>query len=277
MSWTHVPGEPAIHVDVVGEGPPVLMLQGAGAVGEAWRPQAEALKHQYTCCLVDNRGIGGSGPAPGRLSVAQMAEDVRRVMDHLGWEQAHVVGHSIGGLIAQQLAVETPERVRSLCLMCTFHTGRVITAPRAFMMWVGMRMQIGPRAWRRRAFLELVLTPEELANEDLDAVAESMRPAFGRDLADTPSIVMRQTLAGGRHDLLDRLGELAELPTLVVSGLQDRVAEPRHGQALAEAIPGARFLGLPGAHGFPLRDPEPVNAALLAHLAEVEARRSGRR
>lgn len=255
-----------LYYELAGEGPPLLMIQGAGAVGEGWRPQVEGLRHAFTCCIFDNRGIGRSGPAPGRLSVEQMAEDTLALMDHLGWESAHVMGHSVGGLISQQLALDAPERVRSLVLMCTFHRGAEVTRLRWFTVRVGVRMQIGTRRMRRRAFMEMVLTPEELASGDTDALAQELAPVFGRDLAESPPIVFRQTLAAGRHDAFARLVELSEIPTLVMSARRDRVAPAASGRALAEAIPGARYLELEGAHGLPLRRAEEVNALLLEQL-----------
>src|SRR5436853_481233 len=83
---------------VEGIGPPVVLIQGAGLHGEGWRPQVDELRARYCCLTFDNRGMGRSQPLEGRLSIEQMTEDVLALMDAQGWESAHVVGHSMGGL-----------------------------------------------------------------------------------------------------------------------------------------------------------------------------------
>ena len=114
----------ALSYAVRGEGPPVLLIQGVGVHGSAWRPQVEALSARYRCLSFDNRGLGRSQPRGAALSVEQMAEDAQALMDAQGWDSAHVVGHSLGGLIAQHLALSARARVRSLSLLCTFSRGR---------------------------------------------------------------------------------------------------------------------------------------------------------
>jgi pimeloyl-ACP methyl ester carboxylesterase len=145
-------------------GSPVLFIQGAGIHGDGWEPQTETLKSDYECLTFDNRGIGRSQPCSAPLSIEQMAEDARVLIDHLGWDNVHVVGHSMGGLIALHLALNTRERVRSLALLCTFARGRDATRLTARMMWIGLRTRIGTRRSRRHAFLEMVMPPETLSD-----------------------------------------------------------------------------------------------------------------
>src|SRR3954468_17968138 len=85
-----------LHYAVCGDGPPVLLIQGVGVHGDGWRPQVEALASHRQCLTFDNRGLGGSQPVGAAVTVEQMAEDARVLMDALGWESAHVVGHSLG-------------------------------------------------------------------------------------------------------------------------------------------------------------------------------------
>ena len=121
---------------VTGGGPPVLMIQGVGVCGSGWRSQVEGLADAFTCLSFDNRGIGASQPFAGELTVPRMAEDSRGVMDAAGWASAHVVGHSLGGLVALALALEHRRRVRSLSLLCTFGVGKAV-APLTFGIWSG--------------------------------------------------------------------------------------------------------------------------------------------
>jgi len=254
--------------DVTGEGPAVLLIQGVGLHGAGWAPQLEQLQHGHRCLTFDNRGIGRSRPRGVRLSVEQMAEDARVVMDAAGFVSAHVVGHSLGGLVALQLALSERARVRSLTLMCSFARGRDATRPSAFMIWAGLRGRIGTRRSRRRAFLEIVMPRAVLASADPDALAARLAPLFGHDLADHPAVELEQLGATSAYDCSARLGELAGIPTLVMGAAHDPISPPRVGRALRAAIPGARLLEFPEAsHGLPIQCAEQVNAALAEHLA----------
>jgi aminoacrylate hydrolase len=255
-----------------GRGPAVLFIQGVGVVGEGWRPQLEALCDRFTVVSFDNRGIGGSSAPRGALAIETMAEDARAIMQAEGLESYHVVGHSMGGLIAQALALAAPVRVRSLALLCTFARGVQGARPTMAMLPTALRTRLGTRRMRRHAFLELVLPRAQLAGADRDALAERLRPLFGHDLADQPPVVMRQLGAMARFDAGARLSRLAAIPTLVVAGAHDRIALPRYGRQLAAAIPGARLVELPeAAHGVPLHDPATINDLLRAHFEAADA------
>jgi pimeloyl-ACP methyl ester carboxylesterase len=262
--------------EVGGDGPPVLFIQGVGVHGRGWTPQVEALSPEFRCLAFDNRGMGRSRPASRRLSVEQMAEDARALMDAQRWEAAHVVGHSLGGLVATELALAAPARVRSLSLLCTVARGRDATRPSGRMLWIGLRSALGPRRWRRRAFLEIVLTPEERIRGDLDATAARLEPLFGHDLAVRAPGTIGQLRALRAYDATPRLGRLGAVPTLVLSAAHDPIAPPRFCRTLAAAIPGARYVELPdAAHGAPIQCADGVNALLRDHLRQAERGRSG--
>lgn len=270
LFWEHQGCRLAYGVE--GAGVPVVFIQGVAVQGECWRPQIDGLAAHHRCLWFDNRGLGGSQPLGAPLSVAQMSEDVRALMDAQGWDSAHVVGHSLGGLIAQHLALTHRARVLSLSLLCTFARGRQVTVPSARMMWLGLRARVGPRAWRRRAFLRIVMPPEVLAREDPEVLAARLAHLFGHDLADSPPVTMKQMAAMGAYDATPRLRELAGLPTLVVSATEDPIAPPRLGRALGEGIPGARHVEIPGAsHGVTIQDAGRINALLLEHFARSQA------
>jgi pimeloyl-ACP methyl ester carboxylesterase len=258
---------------IEGDGPPVMMIQGTGVGATGWRPQSEALSAHYRCLCFDNRGFGESQPFDGALTVEAMAEDALALMDAQGWRSAHVMGHSLGGLVAQYVAGKAPSRVRSLSLLCTFPSGAIPTRLTPWILAVGLRSRLGTRRMRRHAFLEMVLPPEELARADKDALAQRLSELFGHDLADQPPVVMHQFRAMQRGDATPFLRELGSIPTLVVSASQDRIAPPFGGRALAKGIPGARYVEFPGAsHGVPIQLAERVNALLLEHLNAAEAR-----
>lgn len=260
---------------VEGEGPPVVLVQGVGVAGSGWSPQVDGLRARYRCLTFDNRGMGESQPPGAPITVAQMAEDALALMSHLGWESAHVAGHSLGGPVALEMALSHPGRVRSLALMCTLARGRDATRLTWRMLALGLRSRIGPRRGRRRAFLEMVMAPAAMAGLDAERMAAELAPLFGHDLADQPPIAMKQLAALRAWDGTARLGGIA-IPTLVMSAEHDPIAPPRYGRALADAIPGARYVEFHDAsHGLPISHAERVNALLLQHLDRAEAARAG--
>ncbi|HLL84297.1 MAG TPA: alpha/beta hydrolase [Longimicrobium sp.] len=257
---------------VGGDGPPLVMIQGAGVGGTGWRPQVEALSGEFRCLCYDNRGFGESPWPKGDLTLELMAEDLLALMDAQGWESAHLMGHSMGGLIALYAAHKARARVRSLSLLCTFASGAVPSRLTPWLLGVGLRSRIGTRRMRRHAFLEMVLAPGELAQADRDALAERLGDLFGHDLADQPPVVLRQIGAMRRADATPFLAGMGGIPSLVISATHDRMAPPFAGRVLAEGIPGARYVELPdAAHGVPITHADRVNALLREHLKGAEA------
>jgi pimeloyl-ACP methyl ester carboxylesterase len=255
-----------------GAGPGVLLIQGAGLVGEGWRPQVDGLRGRFKLVTFDNRGIGASDLRGGTVSIEEMAADAWAVADAAGLERVHVVGHSVGGLVAQAAALAAPTRVLSLGLLCTFARGKQAVALTPGMIWTGLRSRIGTRAMRRAAFLSLVMPRAELARADRAQLAAHLAPLFGHDLADQPAIAMKQLGAAARYDASPRLGSLGGIPALVLSASEDRIARPEFGRALASAIPGARYEELAGAaHGVPIHAAAAVNDRLAAHFAAAGA------
>lgn len=249
---------------VDGRGDPVLFIQGVGVHGDGWRPQIDALADRHRCIAFDHRGVGASTGDGASITVERLADDARAILDAQGISRAHVVGHSLGGLVAAEFAITHPTRVRSLSLLCTFAVGRHVAPLTPTMAWLGLRTKIGTRAQRRRAFLRLVLPPTSRSRAELDALAARLAPIFGHDLADQPAIVFHQLRALREGDVSRRLRELATIPTLVVSARHDLLAPPALGRALAHGIPGARFEEVAdAAHGLPITHADWTNARLI--------------
>ena len=143
----------------------VLFIQGVGVIGEGWRPQLDGLGDRYTTISFDNRGLGETALGSAPLTVEAMALDALAIMDAEKIEQFHVVGHSMGGLIAQEVALRAPGRVKSLALLCTFARGKQATRLTPAIVLIGLRTRLGTRAMRRNAFLELVMPPALLAEQ----------------------------------------------------------------------------------------------------------------
>jgi pimeloyl-ACP methyl ester carboxylesterase len=259
-----------------GSGPAILLIQGAGTIGETWRPQVAALEQTFTCITFDNRGTGGSGLPTGELTIEAMAGDALALMEALRIERFHVAGHSMGGLIAQQVALQARARVASLTLLCTFAHGWQASRLTPAMFLTAMRMRIGTRPMRRNAFMELVMPAGYLRQVDRAQLASHLAPLFGRDLADQPPVVMKQVRAMSRYDAGPQLGSLAGIPTLVLSATEDRIAAPQYGRELAHLIPGARYIQIEHAgHGVTIQLAGKVNEPFIAHLRAAEAPSAG--
>ncbi len=258
-----------LYYEVLGNGEPIVFIQGVGVLGQGWRPQATPLSEKFNTITIDNRGIGQSVLRSQNLSIETMAGDVLAAMDHLGIKSAHIVGHSMGGSIALELAVRFPKRVRSLSLLCTFLIGKQALKLNSRIFWLGIRTRVGSRQSRRNAFLQILFSKKYLAGGiNLKSLADITGRLVGRDLADSPSIIMKQLKALSRHNRFSELKGLAHIPTLVVSAKEDPIALPAFGLELAANIPGAKFILLENAsHGIVLERPDEINNLLLEHFS----------
>ena len=250
-----------------GSGPAVLCIQGVGVAGSGWQPQVEALARHYRVLTFDNRGVGATPRGDSPLSIERMAADAAAVLDAEGIDRCHVVGHSMGGLIALAVALAAPTRVLSLSLLCTFADGAGPTRPTLRMIWLGTRSRLGTRTMRRMAMQQMLFPADWLRTIDRAALAERLNATFGRDLGASAPIVDEQLKVMGRCNLTPRLAELAGIPTLVASGRHDPIAPPAFGRAIAAGIPGSRYVEFEDAsHAVTIQQADRVNALLLEHL-----------
>lgn len=256
---------------IAGTGPAVLAIQGAGLIGRAWQPQVAGLSSQFRLITFDNRGIGGSHRGKAPLTIERMTLDALAVIDAAGVDCVHLVGHSMGGLIAQHLALAHRERVKSLALLCTFADGRQATRLTTRMLLLALRSRIGTRAMRRSGMLHMIMPADYLRRHDSAALARDVGEIFGRDLADQPRIVFEQLRAMSRYSALARLGELSSIPTLVVSARHDPIAPPALGREIASRITGAHFVQFDDAsHAVTIQLSDQVNSLLCDHLLKAE-------
>ena len=268
-------GGATLSYTVDGSGSGVVMIQGVGVAGSGWSPQVEALAGRFRTITFDNRGIGRSSSGQDAPTIEQMAADTLAIADAEGFDRFHLVGHSMGGLVAQHVAVTARARVSSLALLCTFGNGKDGARLPPAMLMRAIRTRIGTRRMRRQAMLALVVSQERLARADRETLAAELAMLFGHDLADQPPIVMKQLRAMSIYGAAQGLATLTGLPTLVVSGAHDLIARPALGRALASSIPGARYVELPdAAHALPIERAPETNALLLAHLDAADVRRS---
>jgi pimeloyl-ACP methyl ester carboxylesterase len=260
---------------IAGRGPAVLAIQGAGLIGRGWRPQVDALSSQFRFITFDNRGIGASDRGKDPLTIERMALDALAVIDDVGIDRVHLLGHSMGGLIALQLALTHRERIKSLALLCTFADGVRATRLSGRMLMLALRSRIGTRAMRRQGMLRMIMPIDYLRANDRVALARDLGEIFGRDLADQPAIIYEQLGAMSRYTARSRLDELSGIPTLVVTARHDPIAPPALGRDIASGIRGARYVEFDNAsHAVPIQLAREVNAWLFDHLMIAE-RQSG--
>jgi 3-oxoadipate enol-lactonase len=245
-------------------GPPILFLMGFGVRGAAWTPQVQHFQRDHRVVTMDNRGVGSSPDRPrGALTMQMMAEDAMRVMAAVGWDNAHIVGTSMGGMIAQELALQEPARVRSLTLIAT-HAGRAFPTPLA--LYLLARSMVLPRQSIEHAY-RLLYPRHYVTPENRAAILEHWRQ-IGRPAH--PKVLMAQAAAIARHDTRKRLAVL-RIPTLVVRPGMDILVPPAHSDVLARASPGAALLRFDDAgHGVTHQKADELNRALRSHIARAE-------
>jgi pimeloyl-ACP methyl ester carboxylesterase len=255
-----------LSIEVRGTGPDVLFVQGVGLGGRAWSPQVDELSRDYHCITFDNRGIGRSSGDTHALSVDVMARDALAVLDSLHIEDAHLVGHSLGGVIIQRLALLAPERVASLSFLCTFAGGRDLASPSVRLMWLGARSRFGTRRMRREAFARLIMPDAYLRERGKEQVMSELEQLFGRPLWEAQNIADVQLRALRAHDERERLHDLKHLRSIVLSGRHDPIATESANAALADLIGANHHEWDDASHALPIQHPVAVNAVLRAHF-----------
>jgi len=221
-----------------GEGAPLLLVHGLGYTRAGWGPQRELLARRYRVLSYDNRGIGESEIPPGPYSVAELAGDTVQVLDEAGVERTHVLGASLGGMVAQLLAAEQPERVDRLVLAGTTPGGAAAyPLPQQTLALMAEAASLPPEVALRR-FVENALAPGSALVDEVLAYRQQHPP--------DPAGWAAQAAAGSAWDADGRLARIAA-PTLVVAGTADAVVDPRNAQLLADAIPDARLELIEGA------------------------------
>ncbi|HEX8119688.1 MAG TPA: alpha/beta fold hydrolase [Solirubrobacteraceae bacterium] len=251
-----------------GEGEPLLLIQGMSGTHLSWGEEfLGLLERDFALTVFDNRGVGNSSRVDGPFSIADMADDAAGLLDALGLERAHVLGISMGGMIAQQLALRHGERIRTLTLGCTYSGGpgsaRTSDA-------IGARLaeswMSGDRERAIRTGWEVNVSPAFASSEE--RYARFRESVLGARVA--LAVIMLQMQAIGGHDLAERLADI-DVPTLVIHGDRDEMLPVSNGRMIASRIPGARLEVLAGVgHLFWIEQPE-RSAELIREHARAAA------
>lgn len=255
----------AIAFDDAGSGEPVVWLQGTGESRQGWIVQMNEFPAGNRCVAIDHRDVGESSYVSEPYTPADLAADAAALMDHLSLGPSHIVGYSLGGAVAQELAISRPDLVRSLVLLSSWarSDGWFKAQMRS---WQAIRQ----RYWDDEpAFLDalgvFLWSPATYATPGLvDGFHTAM---VSEDPRQRPDGWMRQCDADIAHDAADGLGTVT-VPTLVIVGDDDICTPPRYARELCALLPNAELLEIPDAgHGAFAESPAVFNQAVAAFLA----------
>jgi len=254
----------------IGKGPPLLVLNGFAATSADWDPCfIDQLASRHKLILLNNRGIGGSTDDGQSFDIAKLANDAAHVIETLGFERTSVMGWSMGGFIAQALAVEYPDRVHKLILLSTDSggTGADVASPA---VWSRLIDTSGTPHQQARRLLSLLFP---------SGVAESFYRDFGDIIAAgraqlSSALLKRQAAAMDewhRNGVANRLRKI-RVPVLIATGTEDVVIPPSNALKLVNAIPGAWLAQFPrSGHAFMAQYPQTISELINSFLAFDDA------
>ncbi len=259
-----------IYYEEHGSGEPLLLIMGWGGNAATWKPQIPGLAGQYRIIAFDNRGVGRTTAPEEPYTTGQMAADTVGLLDALELPDAHVFGISMGGMIAQEMALAYPERVRTLILGCTSPGSKRAAGSALLQRELGEFRKTSEESTQDAhwfsEFLKRLWSDEALAQDDghlQDFVLSLIRfppPVHG---------LRGQAAAIAAHDTYDRLSQIRQ-PTLVITGDEDPLIDPRNSGILSKRIPGAELRCFPGLkHAFHLEQPEQVNSVIVDFIGRA--------
>ena len=256
-----------VYYEEHGEGEPLLCVMGLSADHLAWTLQVPAWSERFRTITFDNRDVGQSFMAGGPYEVRDMADDTLALADELGLDSFHLLGMSLGGAIAQEVALAAPERVRTLTLVATYAGAGPWGVERA-RLWAAEVLR-KPRD--EHLDMLLLYTTSEQFFRNAEAV-EFMRTVLrSNPHPQPPEAFARQVAAGGRHETRDRLGSL-EMPVHVIGAEHDTLVPVWKSVEVAELIPGAELTIVPGApHGLNIERAQEFNEIVLGFLSADRA------
>ncbi|KAI8809019.1 Alpha/Beta hydrolase protein [Cladochytrium replicatum] len=286
--------------DTRGSGPTKLIfIMGLNGTHKMWMNQlwwfGEKHGHEYTALTLDNRGVGNSGAPSGLYSTAEMAKDVLELLAHVGWSRVHVIGVSMGGMIAQELALQAPKGLVASLFLTSTHAGNLMNPiPSLHALGTIPRTFVVERTERPRLLLGLLFRPEilngpvpsneyndvtmeRLGQDSFQSYFEFLRIVMLSWLKDTPPQVpaagLSQLWASLTHSIsAERLRLLRDsaIPTVVVTGTWDKLVNPNHSKYLSKAL-NCKLVVYEGAgHAVPIECVMQYNALLKEHVDTAE-------
>jgi len=264
-------GDIDMYYEVHGEGEPLLLIAGLSEDLTSWIFQIPEFSKKYRVIVFDNRGVGRTDVPDIPYSTEMMADDSAGLLNALGIEKAHILGHSMGSWIAQELALKYPQLIRSLILVSAgtqeTHMGKHLIDTWARMAREGVNREIYVRELLLWVFTDKFFENTEMVQMAVDTLMTSPYPQPAHGL-------IRQVGACLEHNTKDRIGNITA-PTLVLTGKEDILAPVRMSEELAAGIAGAELAVLEGAgHGLYYEVADKFNRAVLEFLSKVETHTS---
>jgi pimeloyl-ACP methyl ester carboxylesterase len=252
-----------IAYEIRGSGEPLVLVHGLAYDRRGWGRLPDLLAERFSVVLLDNRGVGESDAPPGPYSVAQMADDVRAVLDDCGLAKTHLFGVSLGGYIAQELTLTSPERVEKLVLCST-----AVGGPKAHPMPPETQSVFAKYPTMEREAALRMFVENSLGERGVRELPDLVEEIYAYRLEHAPSTEawVAQATAGATFVDDDRVGSIDQ-PTLVVHGGADVVVDPRNAELLGELIPNARVAIVPDrGHLLVWEDSEAVAELMIEFL-----------
>jgi 3-oxoadipate enol-lactonase len=254
-----------LYYEVHGDGEALLCLMGLAADTLSWLPQVPAFSARHRTVIFDNRDVGQSSMAQGPYEIRDMAQDALALADGLELDSFHLLGVSLGGAIAQEMALAAAERVKTLTLAVSF-AGSGAYGRKMSETWGG---RVHNMTREQHVDELLLLNMSEKWFEDAGTVEWLRGVILNHPHPQPPEAFARQIDAAGRHDTRDRLGSLT-MPVHVIGAERDILVPVWKSKELAELIPGSKYTVLEAApHGVTLERAEEFNAAVLDFIAEA--------
>jgi pimeloyl-ACP methyl ester carboxylesterase len=252
-------GDIEIYYEVHGAGPRTLVLiRGLGSNLLSWYEQIDEFSRHYKCVVFDNRGAGRTDKPDAPYSIKQMADDTAGLMDALGITRAALLGISMGGMIAQEFALHHQEKLSCLILGCTHFGGPgVAQSPPEIVAAVMAGTSATPEQQKRQ--LQAVFCDDTIERRP-EVVEKNNRIRAQYPIP--PFAFARQIQGIAAFDASARLGQI-RIPTMVIAGREDRLVAPANSRFIADRIPGAKLVELPGGHLFMAEYPEQFNRAVI--------------
>jgi 3-oxoadipate enol-lactonase len=262
-------GDINVEYYVEGSGPPLLMIMGFSGQASSWSDRfVELLRPHFQIVRFSNRGTGLTDRPQAQYSVPMMADDAAGLLAELGIAKAHVLGISMGGMIAQELVLNYPERVQGLVLGCTTPGWSHGVPPSQEVMALLMPAPGVSLEDQFRKAWPAIVTPEFVERER-EFLEEMLR--IGLENVTTMDTLMRQAAAIQAFDAYERLSQI-EAPALIIHGDKDKLVPPQNGDILRERTPGSTLRTVPGVgHMFFWEKPAESAEAIVGFLSSVPA------
>jgi pimeloyl-ACP methyl ester carboxylesterase len=253
-----------LYYEIAGAGEPLLLIGGFGGDHMIWSQVAAELSSRYRIISFDNRGMGQSSPSQGPYAIRDLADDAAALFDAIGIEQAHVAGHSMGGQIAQELALSRPDLVSSLLLVSS--CARCDERNKSLLEQHGKLHAIADIKTCALLIMPWLYTNRFYSRPG--AIDELMDWILKYPFQPTPTELERQSCAINAFDAADRICAI-NCPTLLMVGEEDIMIPPAFSRNLADSIPRAQLQILPGTgHGLLVESPDAVAGVMLDFLSK---------